>query len=83
MRMSTMRSVLMLTLVLLAPACGTKAPPPAVTPKTSTLAATPVPRSRSPWPNSKLFAPKPRTSPPVLSQPKRPIRRTPVPTLRS
>jgi len=80
-----LRAVLLGAPLLLAAACGTKPPPPAVSPTTSTLATAPgtSPRGRTPWAGSRFFAPKRPAPAPLLSRPRRPIRGPAVHTLRS
>ena len=77
--------VIALALPLLLVACGSSAPPPAVSPTASTLGAAPAKAGRppSPWPNSRFFTPRPATPAPLFSRPKRPIRGPAVHTLRS
>jgi len=86
------RVVLLAVPLLLAAGCGSKAPPPAGTPATPSLAAAPAGRApsaappargRTPWQNSRFFGPKQPAPVPLLSRPKRPIRGPAVHTLRS
>lgn len=82
-----MRQVLLVVPLLLA-GCGSKAPPPAVSPATSTVAAAPAPaaksvRGQAPWQNSRFFGQKPPPPAPLFRRPKRPTRGPAVHTLRS
>ena len=83
-----MRQVFLLAPLLLAAACGSKAPPPAVSPATATLAAAPAPaakpmRGQAPWQNSRFFGQKPPPPAPLFRRPRRPTRGPAVHTLRS